>query len=542
MRTVPAVVAVSLLNTAAAVTAPYALARAVDAVRAGEPAGGAVALVGAAVTLAALTDGLVRLVDQYCTAGAAATLRRALLGRVLTLGVPGTRRFAAGDLVARAVSDTAEAGGGSVAVAQSVGTTLAAAAGLVALALLDVRLALAFLLGLPAGLVLLRLFVRRTAALARDYQDAQGEIAAGLVDALAGSRTIAAYGSAAVEVERVLRPLPRLHRAGLALWANHGRLAGWALLLAPLVQVAVLAVAGWGVGAGWLSLGQLVAAGAYLSLALGFLDQAGPLARLAQARASAARLLEVMDEPVPAVGSVALPAGEGRLEFRGVHVAVGGVPVLAGLDLVVPGGACVAVVGASGAGKSLLAALAARLASPDRGGVLLDGVPLPAIGAADLRAAVGVAFERPVLLGETLDDAIGLGRSTVDTAAAARDAQVDGVIRRMPAGYGTGMGQAPLSGGEAQRVGIARALATDPRLLILDDALSSVDTITEARLRRTLAGRTRLVTTHRAATAAAADTVAWLDGGRIRALGPHAVLTADPAYRELFTERTGVPV
>jgi ATP-binding cassette, subfamily B, bacterial len=530
---VPAVVAVSLLNTAAALTAPAALARAVDGLRAGAPSTGAVLMVAAAVLVAAATDGLVRLADQYCSAAGTAALRRALLGRVLALGAPVGRRFGTGDLVARAVSDTAEAGGGGVAVAQSAGATIAAAAGLVALAVLDVRLALAFLLGVPAGLALLRLFVRRTTTLARDYQDAQGEIATGLVDALAGSRTIAAAGSAGLEADRVLRPLPRLHRAGLALWDNHGRLAGWALLLAPLLQVGVLAVAGYGVSAGWLSLGQLVAAGAYLGLALGFLDQAGPLARLAQARASAARLVEVLDGPVPAAGTRDLPPGPGRLEFRGVSAAADGVPVLSTVDLVVPGGTTLAVVGASGAGKSLLGALAARLLDPDAGTVLLDGVPLPALDPAALRAAVGVAFERPVLLGDTLADAIVLGRPGA-AAAAARAAQVDGVILRMPGGYGTPLAGAPLSGGEAQRLGIARALATGPRLLVLDDALSSVDTITEARLRGSLPAGTRLVLTHRASTAAAAGTVAWLEGGRIRALGPHHELTADPAYRALF--------
>jgi ABC-type multidrug transport system fused ATPase/permease subunit len=158
------------------------------------------------------------------------------------------------------------------------------------------------------------------------------------------------------------------------------------------------------------------------------------------------------------------------------------------------------------------------------------------VSSAALRGAVGYAFERPALLGGTVAGMIALGGGRVEWAA--RVAQADGFTRRLPRGYDTSLDGAPLSGGEAQRLGLARAVAGDARLLVLDDATSSVDTVTEARicevLTDSLAGRTRVVIAHRAATVARCDLVAWLDGGRVRAMAPHHELWRDPAYRRLF--------
>jgi ATP-binding cassette subfamily B protein len=238
-----------------------------------------------------------------------------------------------------------------------------------------------------------------------------------------------------------------------------------------------------------------------------------------------------------------LPPGPGRLELRAVTVLAGGEPVLDGVDVAVPGGAVVAVVGRSGAGKSLFAALAGRLLDPDAGEVTLDGVSVARLDRTELRRAVVYAFDRPALFGRTPREAIAFGVSHPAAArvlSAARDASAYEFLQRLPEGLDTPLDEAPMSGGEIQRLGLARALAhaDQARLLILDDAMSSLDTVTEMQVSRALTvrlgHRTCLVIAHRAATAARADLVAWLDGGKLRALRPHHALWQDPGYRSVF--------
>lgn len=281
----------------------------------------------------------------------------------------------------------------------------------------------------------------------------------------------------------------------------------------------------------------------YAVLATGVGVLVGQLSGLVRARTAARRLGEVLAEPAPTHGDRSLPPdGPGHLELRGVSARRGARTVLDGVDLVVPGGTTLALVGRSGAGKSLLAALAGRLTDPDAGEVLLDGVALPALSRAELRAAVAYAFDRPALLGTTVEDTIALGLrcpSPARVREAARTACADAFVRRLPDGYATAVADAPHSGGEAQRLGLARAFAQRGRLLVLDDALSSLDTVTEHQVSEAVLGRaatgTRLVVAHRAATAARADTVAWLDAGRVRAVGTHAQLWRRlPGYRAVF--------
>ena len=206
--------------------------------------------------------------------------------------------------------------------------------------------------------------------------------------------------------------------------------------------------------------------------------------------------------------------------------------------LTVPGGSTVAVVGRSGSGKSVLAAVAARLRDPDEGTVSLDGVPLPELSRDTLRRAVGCAFERPALVGSTIGDAIGLGLAEERVEQAARATRAHDFVCRLPEGYRTGLSVAAMSGGEAQRLGLARAWPAQ-RLLVLDDATSSLDMVTEMQILNTIVGagdrgRTRLIVTHRASTAARADVVVWLAEGRVQASGPHERLWLDPGYRAVF--------
>jgi ATP-binding cassette subfamily B protein len=226
-------------------------------------------------------------------------------------------------------------------------------------------------------------------------------------------------------------------------------------------------------------------------------------------------------------GERPLPAGPGRLEFRDVSVD----SLLTDVSFVVPGGAVAAVVGRSGAGKSVLAGVAARLRDPSSGVVSLDGVPLTALAHDELRSAVGCAFERPCLVGATVGAAIGPGGEEAARATYAHE-----FVTRLPDGYDTALVDAPMSGGELQRLGLARSWPAT-RLLVLDDATSSVDMVTEMRISAALSdagGRTRLVVTHRLSTAARADLVVWLENGRVRAVGAHEELWRDDDYRGVF--------
>ncbi|MDT0309542.1 ABC transporter ATP-binding protein [Streptomyces sp. DSM 44917] len=532
-----------LAETAAALLLPAALARAVDTLLAGAPGARRWALACAGLAGAQLAAGAARSVLAGTTdARAAAWLRGRLIGHALALGPRGAAPFAPGDLATRATLNAAHAGAAPAALAAAAAGAAAPVGGLLALALLDWRLAAVLLAGLPLLALLLRSFARSTADALERYQRAQAAIAARLVEATRGATTIAAAGTLRRERDRVLAPLPELSAQGHRMWHVTARATGRSAALSPLLQLAVLATAGLLLSEGQLSTGGLLAAARYASFASAVGVCVGHVNRVVQARGAGRRIGEVLAAAPVRHGEAALPRpGAGRLRLRGVTAARDGRLVLDGLDLDVPGGATLAVVGRSGTGKSLLAAMAGRLADPDAGEVLLDGVPLRALTRRELREAVGYAFERPALLGGTLAGTIGYGPARPApgrVAAAARSACADAFIRTLPEGYDTPCADAPLSGGELQRLGLARAFAHDGRLLILDDATSSLDTVTELRVGRALmseaGGRTRLVVAHRAATAARADLVAWLDGGRVRALGPHHELWRLPEYRALW--------
>jgi ATP-binding cassette subfamily B protein len=186
-------------------------------------------------------------------------------------------------------------------------------------------------------------------------------------------------------------------------------------------------------------------------------------------------------------------------------------------------------------------ALVGRLIDPDEGEVLLDGVPLRDLSRPALRTAVAYGFERPELIGESIADVIAFGErrpTKREIAAAARAARADGFLRHLHQGYETRLDEAPLSGGEAQRLGLARAFAHGTRVLVLDDVTSRLDTATEHHIASVLTSarftQTRLVVAHRVSTAARSDLVVWLDHGRLSSVGRHSDLWAHPAYRRLF--------
>lgn len=538
--------ALCLVTTAeagAALLLPAALGRALDRLLAGGDATGALVLCAALTAAIMLLGAAETVLSGTTTARTTAWLRRRLLDRVLAAEPGRAGEFSTGDLVTRTTGNAAHAGAAPTAAASALAGVVTPVGAVIALALVEPWLALVFAAGTPVLALLLRAFARSSADCVAHYQEAQASIAARLAEALGGARTVQAAGTAARERDRALAPLPELSRHGHRMWRVQGRATAQAAVVVPLLQLAVVAVAGLLLGAGRLSVGELLAAARYAVLAGGIGVLVAHVNTLVRSRAAARRLAEVLRlAPVRYGRRAAAPDGAGRLELRGVTVRRGDRAVLRGLDLVVPGGATVAVVGRSGAGKSLLAAVAGRLTDPDEGEVLLDGVPLAELERTALRGETGHAFARPALLGGTVGEAIAFGDREVPAGrvtAAARAACADGFVRALPDGYATRCADAPLSGGELQRLGLARAFAHDGRLLIMDDALSGLDAATELRVEQALldraGGRTRLVIAHRPGTAARADLVAWLDDGRIRARAPHARLwREEPDYRALW--------
>lgn len=533
----PLIGAAALVGSLATLALPAALGRTVDAMVGGEDVRPWFALSVALIALGIACDLVDSFAEAACVAGTTAWLRHRLVRHVLAVGPEGARRFAPGDLVSRISGnavDAAQAGPSAVTVGAAV---LPPAGSLVLLALIDPWLAVAFIAGVVLVVLVLALFTRRTAEVSLAYQRTQGRIAARLTESLAGARTIAAAGTVGREQDRVLAPLQDLHEQGMRTWQVLARSGAQAAIVGPLVLVAVLAAGGLALVDGRITPGELFAASQYAVLGAGLGAMTSVFGELARARAGVLRAAEVLAVEPVRYGDRVLPPGPGRLEFRQVTVHADDSTLLRRVDLTVPGGAVVAVVGASGAGKSVLAAVAARLRDPDDGAVLLDGVPLDELRHDALRAAVGCAFEKPVLVGPTVGEAIGLGMERDRVVAAALATHAYEFVRRLPEGFDTPSQDAPMSGGEVQRMGLARAWHAQ-RLLVLDDATSNLDTVTEMQISRTLIGdrgrRTRLIVTHRVATAARADVVVWLEDGRVRATGTHDGLWVDRAYREVF--------
>ncbi|EST36902.1 hypothetical protein N566_15895, partial [Streptomycetaceae bacterium MP113-05] len=300
-----------------------------------------------------------------------------------------------------------------------------------------------FLAGVPLLVLLLRAFAHSSSESVSRYQEAQGRIAATLVETLDGAATVAAAGTVDRERARALGPLAELGSHGRQMWHVYGRAMVGSGILAPLLVTAVLAAGGLRLAADAVTVGDLLAAARYCVLAAGVGAFAGRLDALVRGRAAAGRLTDVLSLPAVRHGTRPLPppAGDGargRLELRNVAVSRNGRAVLDGIDLVVPGGATVAVVGRSGSGKSVLAAVAGRLDDPERGEVLLDGVPLRDLDRTTLRAEVGYAFERPALFGPTVGSAVAFGPYEPphgEVTAAARAAGADDFVRRLPDGY-----------------------------------------------------------------------------------------------------------
>jgi ABC-type multidrug transport system fused ATPase/permease subunit len=535
---------VTLVGVVTTVLTPSALGAAIDAAGNREDLSHALVWLAAVFAVATAATALGDLISSYWGSQVTAWLRHRLIGRALLLGIPGQRRFPAGDLLSRLTENAASPASFFPLLISAFATLLTTIGAVVALTLIDFRLGIIFLLGAVPAVILLRRFVTQASQPFLRYQQLLAAIITRLLDAHRGIRTIRASGTIERDIGRILLPLPELHHTGRQVWAVQRQVSWQLSLLGPMLQVLVLSVGGFVLAAGGITAGQLVAAASYVGLALGSVGLFDTLVALLTCQVGAGRVGEVLDTTPsisPPVQPVTVSPGPGQVELRDVSVRMEQRAVLDHLDLLMPSGTSVAIVGGSGTGKTVLTSLIGRLLDPDDGEVLLNGVPVDQLELAALRRTVTYAFERPALLGTTVHDMIAYARpeaSRAEVVAAAAVAQADRFIRSLPEGYDTPLARAPMSGGELQRLGLARAVLADARVIVLDDATSSLDTATEVKvaeaLERVLVGRTCVVVAHRAATADRADLVAWLDAGRIRALAPHHVLWSDPSYRAVF--------
>jgi ATP-binding cassette subfamily B protein len=534
------VATVVVVEACAALALPALVAQAVDELIEGAPVSMWPLIVALALITAAEAGAMT--FERRAEVYGALRLRRILLRHLFALDVATTRTWPVGNLLGRVLQSTTAAASFARAAIGLVVSLLTSAGGVVALVVIDVWLGIAVAVAAPVVVWLFRWLTRQVSSNTGDYQEAFADLATRFGDAVTGARTIRASGTSDREAERVLDVLPRLSAAGTRFWQIQ-RTAVWRSgLVMPVLQVMVLSVASFRLMSGHLSVGDLLATQAYFVYATGIFRQNTLLSRVARAHGSARRVAEVIAVPAPPQGCAPLPAGDGTVEFRGVSVVHDDRLLLDDVTIRVRSGQTVAIIGGSGSGKTTLAEVAGGLRLPDKGTVLLDGTDITALHTHDLRSAVTYAFERPALLGATVADAIGYSdhpASREQTIAALRAAAAEDFVHRLPQGVDTALSDLRLSGGELQRLGLARTLWRDARLIVLDDATSNVDVVTEERittaLRDAMRTRTRLVVAHRVASARAADLVVWLDNGRVRAVAPHANLASDPDYRAVFT-------
>jgi ATP-binding cassette subfamily B protein len=382
----------------------------------------------------------------------------------------------------------------------------------------------------------------------QEVQQRIAELTAEAEENVSGIRIVKAFAREEHQLHRFRRAVSRVFDQSIystRLQAFYSPLLGF---LPQLGIALVLLIGGRQVIAHNLSLGDFTAFYTYVAMLAGPMRMLGMTLGMAQrAIASGNRLFEILDRE-PQIESPPdappLPAGGGRVEMRGVTLRYdGAAPALTDIDLAIEAGRTVALVGPSGSGKTSLVALIARLYDPSEGSVGIDGADLRSVDLASLRSQVAFVGDDSFLFTASIAENIAYARSQAsrnEVEAAARRAQADGFIRDLPAGYDTLVGERgmTLSGGQRQRVAIARALLADPRILILDDATSSVDATTESAIKtglgEAMAGRTTFVIAHRLSTVSLADEVVVMDGGRIVDRGTHEeLLEGCGFYREI---------
>ncbi|WP_313887785.1 ABC transporter ATP-binding protein [Lentzea alba] len=481
-----------------------------------------------------------------------ARMRLDLYQRLQRLPVAFHDKWQSGQLLSRATNDlTTVRRFVAFAVIFLMVNTVVVLIGLGIIAALSPWLVIVSLCGALPLIVISYFFEAKFKIVARRAQDQAGDLTTTVEESVLGIRVLKAFGRGPDLSKRFLaqaRELraTELHKVSIlaALWS--------VLIVLPELSIAgMLGVGAIGIVNGWMTVGTLVAAVAVSAYLRWPIDSIGwLLAETNQAASALERYWEVIDSPVT-ITSPASPAPlptplRGHVRFEGVRFAFeDGNEVLSGVDLDLRPGETVALVGATGSGKTTLTALVPRLADVTGGRITIDGTDVRDLSLEDLRRVVGTAFEEPVLFSASVTENVGLGVPDVSETAvreALRVAKAEEFVDALPWGLATRIGEQglSLSGGQRQRLALARAVVGRPSVLVLDDPLSALDVHTEAEvegaLRRVLHDVTALVVAHRSSTVQLADRVAMLVDGKIAAIGSHReLLETNEEYRRLLS-------
>jgi ATP-binding cassette subfamily B protein len=471
-------------------------------------------------------------------------IRNDLFGRLVTLSPGFFARSQTGDLMARSTNDLNAVRmmlGPGIMYWTETSLTFLLAIGIMVFS--DWRLALLALLPAPLVSFNVIFFGQRIHSRFQKIQEMFSDISSRVQENLSGVRMVRAFAQEDAEIRR----FEKLNRAYIAQNLRLARLQGtFEPLLEALIGltfVAVLWAGGRQVLQHRISLGSFVMFNTYMSILVWPMIALGWVVNLMQrGTASLTRILEILDQ-VPAIATPPDPApcGEvrGDISFENVTVEYPAGRALGPIDLTIRAGSTVAIVGRTGSGKSTLVNLIPRLLDPNAGVVRLDGIDARRLDLQSLRAQIGMVPQETFLFSATIAENIAFGMETATREAVESAAELAGLasdIEGFPNGFETMVGERglTLSGGQKQRTAIARALVLNPRILILDDALSSVDTLTEDRilsgLAHVVAGRTVILISHRVSTVRSADEIVVLDKGRIVERGTHEELIARAGY------------